>query len=102
MGYKKIIVNKSFWKCVKPLFTEKNVRSNKITLVEDNSILENNDKIAETFNHFFTSAVLNLNILPFVDQSVEIDHIKDPTLRIIEPNKNHKRKNSKILLTKKN
>ena len=60
---------------------EKNARSNKITLVEDNSILE---KIAETFNNLFTSAVSNLNIPPFVDPSVEIDHIEDPTLRIIE------------------
>ena len=61
LDYKKIIDNKSFWKYVKPLFTEKNTRSNKITLVEDNSILEKNDKIAETFNNFLTSAVANLN-----------------------------------------
>ena len=58
-------------------------------MVEDNSILENNDKIAETFNNFFTSAVLNLNIPPFVDPSVEIDHIEDPILSIIEQYKNH-------------
>ena len=55
MDYKKIIDSKSFWKHVKPLFTEKSARSNKITLVEDNFILKNNDKIAETFNNFFTS-----------------------------------------------
>ena len=89
LDYKKIIDNKSFWKYVKPLFMEKNVKSNKITLVEDNSILENNDKIAETSNNFFISAVLNLNIPPFVDTSVEIDHIEDPILRIIEQYKNH-------------
>ena len=81
--------NKSFWKHVKPLFTKKNAGSNKITLVEDNSILENNDKIAETFNNFFTSAVSNLNIPPFVDPSVVIDDIEDLILRVIEQNKNH-------------
>ena len=58
-------------------------------MVEDNSILENNDKIAETFNNFFTCAVSNLNIPPFVGPSVEIDHIEDPILRIIEQYKNH-------------
>ena len=58
-------------------------------MVEDNSILENNDKIAGTINNFFTSAVSNLNILPFVDPSVEIDHIEDPILCIIEQYKNH-------------
>ena len=60
-----------------------------MTLVEDNSILENNNKIAETFNNFFTSAVSNLNIPPFVDPSVEIDHIEDSILRIIEQHKSH-------------
>ena len=58
-------------------------------MVENNSILENNDKIVETFNNFFTSAVSNLNIPLFVDPSVEIDHIEDPILRIIEQYKNH-------------
>ena len=50
-------------------------------------MLENNDKIAETFNNFFTSDVSN--IPPFVDLSVEIDHIEDLILRIIEQYKNH-------------
>ena len=35
----------------------KNSRSNKVTLDEDNSVLENNDKIAETFKNFFAIAV---------------------------------------------
>ena len=65
--------------------------SNKITLVEDNSILKNNDKIAETFNNFFTSAVSNLNIPPFVDPSVELlfEQNEDPILCIIEQYKNY-------------
>ena len=36
---------------------KKNAKSNKITLDEDNSVLENNDKIAETFKNFFAIAV---------------------------------------------
>ena len=63
---------------------KKNAKSNKITLDEDNSVLENNDKIAETFKNFFTIAVQNLNILAFVDLSGEINHIEDPILCIIE------------------
>ena len=50
--------------------------------------MENNDKIAETFNNFFTSVVLNLNITPFVEPSVKIEHIEDTTLRITEQYKN--------------
>ena len=36
-----------------------------------------------------TSAVWNLNFPPFVDPSVEIDHIEDPILRIIKQYENH-------------
>ena len=52
----------------------KNSRSNKVTLDEDNSVLENNDKIAETFKNFFTIAVQNLNVLAFVDLSGNQPH----------------------------
>ena len=38
LDYKKIIDNTSFWKHIKPLFTGKSARSNKITLVEYNFI----------------------------------------------------------------
>ena len=48
----KNIDNKSFWKYVKPFLTDKNPRSNKITLVENESIIEEAYKIAETFNNF--------------------------------------------------
>ena len=60
-----------------------------MTFVEDNSILENNDKIAETFNIFFTNAVSNLNIPLFVYPSMEIDHVKDLILSITEQYKKH-------------
>ena len=92
LDYRKIILllyYKSFWKYVKPLSTGKNARSNNITLTEDHSILENNEKIAETFNNFFTSAVSNLTTPPFVDLLVETDHHENPFLRIIEQYKNH-------------
>ena len=49
LNNKNFIDNKSFWKCVKPFLTDKNPRSNKITLVENESIIEEPYKIAETF-----------------------------------------------------
>lgn len=81
LDHEKNIDNKSFQKYVKPLFTDKNPRSNKITLVEKDSTLDKHQadirlniklirqyqtqyqtyKIAETFNNFFTSSVSNLN-----------------------------------------
>ena len=59
---------------------KKNATSNKITLADVNSILENNNKIAE---------YSNLNIPPFVDPSVEIDHTEYLISHIIEQYQNH-------------
>ena len=55
LDHKYIIDNKSFWKYVKPFLTDKNPRSNKITLVENESIVGEPYKIAETFNDFFAN-----------------------------------------------
>ena len=87
LDHKNIIDNKSFWKYVKPF--DKNPRSNKITLVENESIIEEPYKIAETFNNFFISAVSNLNISRYVDSSITFDHIDDEILRLVEKYKNH-------------
>ena len=57
LDHRKVADNKSFWRYIKPLFSDKSSNSNKITLMEKDFILENNDDIAETFNDFFTSVV---------------------------------------------
>ena len=49
--------NKKFWKTVKPLFSEKTMSTDKITLIEDNVIVSDNQKVAEIFNTFFGNAV---------------------------------------------
>ena len=86
---KNITDNKSFWKYVKPFLTDKNPKSNKITLVENEAIIEEPDKIAETFNNFFANAVSNLNIPRYVDSSATFDHFDDKIFRMVEKYKNH-------------
>ena len=54
--------NKKFWKTVKPLFSEKTMSSDKITLIENDLIISKDQEVAETFNSFFSNAVKNLNI----------------------------------------
>ena len=50
---KKVVDNKSFWRTVKPFFSDKNRVKNKITLIEEKTkIVSNNNLIAETFNKF--------------------------------------------------
>ena len=80
--------NKKFWKIVKPLFTDNVGKSNRITLVDSNEIHNDSNKIAKTFNDFFSNAVNNLNI----DRSMypDTDDINDdPVLNAIEKYKTH-------------
>ena len=59
---KQLIDNKTFWKNVKPLFSDKSVNSHKITLVEGKEIISNDVNVAETLNTYFRDAVTSLDI----------------------------------------
>lgn len=54
--------NKKFWHTVKPLFSNYNGGSQKITLIEKGEIISNDENIANTFNNFFIDSVKNLDI----------------------------------------
>ena len=54
--------NKKFWKIVNPLFTEKTLSTDNITLIENDVIESDDQTVAEIFNKFFSNAVKNLNI----------------------------------------
>ena len=58
-------------------------------MVENESIVGEPYKIAETFNDFFANAVSSLNIPRYTDSSITLDHIDDEILRIVEKYKNH-------------
>ena len=53
----KISDNKMFWKTVKPMFPNKSVKRESITLVKDDKVLSDNLEVAETFNTFFSNIV---------------------------------------------
>ena len=57
--------NKSFWRTVKPLFSENAASTDNITLVENEVIVNDDATISEIFNDFFSNAVKNLNIEPY-------------------------------------
>ena len=78
----------SLWKYVHCL-RKTSAKSKRIIFVAGNSILENIDKIAETFNNLFASAVWNFNILSFMNPSVDIDHTEYPISNIIAKYQNH-------------
>ena len=49
---KKITDSKTFWKTVKPYLSDKTISGDKITLIENEDLLSDNQTIAETLNRF--------------------------------------------------
>ena len=54
--------NKKFWGTVKPLFSEKCISSDSISLIENKVIVSDDKQVAEIFNDYFSNAVKYLNI----------------------------------------
>ena len=58
--------NQTFWKTIKPYFSDKGSSSRQITLLENDSRLPDNKDIAKTMNNFFIN-IKNLNLKPRKD-----------------------------------
>ena len=50
--WKKKTNNKTFWKTVKSIFSDKQVQSGKSTLVKSDEITDDDKEIGNIFNHF--------------------------------------------------
>ena len=68
----------TFWKAIKPSFTEKLKSNQNITLIIDNTII--NDK---HLNQYFSNVTTNLNITNDLAYLSNADHINDPVLKAI-------------------
>ena len=81
MDTKLVTDNRTFWKTIKPLFSDKHFSNNKITLIEGKEIISNAQQIAEIFNVYFANIVENLDVEGFVtcDYSYipELDYISN-------------------------
>ena len=89
LNHKEVSNNKTFWKTVKPFFTDKSVNHHRILLVEENETISDNDEISEKLNNFFADILKNLNIPQYEDLSVNTDNIDDLILRAKKKFKNH-------------
>ena len=88
LGEKQISDSKIFWKNVKPFFSDKGVNSSKITLVEKNVIVVDEEKIAYIMNNHFINVTRNLNLKPLDKNKDGIDilnhiSIKGTVMQII-------------------
>ena len=74
--------NRKFWKTVKPLFSNKGNYGNKIKLVENEEIIDDDTKVAEELNNFFKTAVASLDIHrnPYTVENVE--NMSDPAEKV--------------------
>ena len=82
--------NKTFWKTVKPFFTDKKANSGKVILVENNEIINNDKQNAEIMNEYFVNITKSLDIPEFVTETppTGVEFI-DPIDEIIYAYKTH-------------
>ena len=62
LNIKQVSENKLFWKTVKPFFSDKASNSSKITLVEENNIISDEEEIANIMNNYFINVTKTLNL----------------------------------------
>ena len=76
---KNVTDNKAFWKTVKPFLSNKTTSEEKITLIEENEIVSNDENTAQVLNTFFSNIAGSLNIPEYVTNdpiSGNISYIK--------------------------
>ena len=59
---KNLVDNRKFRKNIKPLFSEKQKKLSKITLIDNDVIVSDDKQLAEIFNNFFVESVPNIEL----------------------------------------
>ena len=80
--------NKTFWKTVTPFLSSKAPSLSTITLIENEAIISDDQKVAETLSKFFVKAVDKLEVKEFKNIS-NIDGLSDPVEIAIKKYENH-------------
>ena len=80
--------NKTIWRNVKPLFSDKRITNDNIILVDNNLNISKGDIVAETFNAYFVNMVKNMNII--IDPKLAVNiNVNDRLYQAIERYTNH-------------
>ena len=76
MKIQDITANKKFWKTIRPYFSDKGYNQTKITIVEKDSIITDEKKIATLMNNYFINITKNLDLKPStVPNTSDLDEI---------------------------
>ena len=89
LNVKNLCDNKKFWSVVKPVLSNKVMSSEKITLVENDDILENDKRTATVFNNLFSNNITNLGIPQYIEEEPISQNIDDPLMKAIVKYRNH-------------
>ena len=65
--------NKSFWKSVKPFFSDKGINSNKLMLTENDTIITEENDLSEVINNYFTNIIDKLELKRDVLSNINVD-----------------------------
>ena len=84
INIKRVSDNKTFWKSVKPFFSNKGLNSNNILLVEGNEIVNDDGKIAAIMNRYFS------NITKYMKLKANKISRREELVHILDTFKNHK------------
>ena len=81
--------DEKFWKAVKPLFSNTDPMSNKIILVENGEILQEETRVAENLNSYFLNIIDTLDLDPFFKDTDQNGTVDQKVNQAIEKYKNH-------------
>ena len=71
LNIKEIGDNKTFSKTVRPYFSDKDNKSSKITLFENNIVIADEKRVAELMNKYFVNITKNLNLKALIINTTE-------------------------------
>ena len=97
IGTRKITDSKTFWKIITPFISSKAPSLSRTTLIENETIISDNQKVGETLSKFFVKAVGKLDTKEFKNIS-NIDGLSDLVEIAIKKYENHP---SIIVITEK-
>ena len=65
--------NKKLWKTIKPFFSNKGLKTNKLMIIEKNNLISEEFVLANTINQYFNSITKQLNL----KKSPQLKHLED-------------------------
>ena len=87
LDLKSVTDNKIFWKTMKPLYSDKGSHKPKITLIDEEKIITEDQEVSNIFNEYFENSIKNLKADN--DQNENDKNLDMPTNLVIDKHEYH-------------